>query len=55
MTDSQNDTERVDKILVSLWNDIVNRQAGKILFEDTMDILEARTEILNLISQKEQP
>lgn len=39
----------VEEILVNLWNDIVNRQAGKIIFDKHMDILAAHTAIMHII------
>ena len=42
--------EQLDNLLVELWNDIANRQAGKIIFEDAKDIMKVRTEILKMMS-----
>jgi hypothetical protein len=42
--------EQLDNLLVELWNDIANRQAGKIIFEDAKDIMQVRTEILKMMS-----
>lgn len=42
--------EHLDKLLVELWNDIANRQASRIIFEDAKDIMQVRTEILKMMS-----
>lgn len=44
----------VEEILVRLWNDIVNRQAGKIVFGEHMDILAAHTAIMHIIESTAQ-
>lgn len=48
---------KVDDLLVELWNDIVNRQAGKVIFEQSTDILSVREQILTIIRglQTEKP
>lgn len=44
-----NKEKKLDALLVALWNDICNRQAGKIIFKDYKDIMQVRTEILELL------
>lgn len=40
---------KVDDLLVELWNDIVNRRAGEIVFKDASDILQVREQLLTII------
>jgi hypothetical protein len=42
--------KQLDDLLVALWNDIANRQAGKIIFEDAKDIMQVRNGILEIFS-----
>lgn len=42
--------EQLDDLLVALWNDIANRQAGQIVFEDAKDIMQVRASILKMFS-----
>ena len=48
--------KQLDDLLVALWNDICNRQAGEIIFKDHKDIMQVRTEILKMLSSEpDQP
>lgn len=40
---------RVQDLLVDMWNDLANRQAGKILFKRHQDILAVHTQIMDIV------
>ena len=50
---SQETEKVIDTLIVGLWNDIVNRQAGKVIFEDSKDILAVRQKLIDLIDHIE--
>ena len=52
--DKEKTADTIDDILVQLWNDLANRQAGKEMFDRHMDILEARTALLHIIESARQ-
>lgn len=40
---------KVQDLLVDMWNDFANRQAGEILFARHQDILSVHTQIMDII------
>lgn len=46
---------KVQDLLVDMWNDLANRQAGKILFERHQDILSVHTQIMDIIKDIATP
>jgi hypothetical protein len=40
---------KVQDLLVDMWNDLSNRQAGEILFEHHQDILSVHSQIMDII------
>lgn len=46
--------DTVDDILMKLWNDLSNRQANAVIFDEHMDILQARSALLHIIESARQ-